>query len=66
MSHYSRTGFDDVLPGDSAFAARRAEQQRLCTIIESEQSTVEQKYDALIELAHVSGILLSHELADAA
>lgn len=51
---------------DPSFLERWTEERRLCTIIESEHSSNEQKYDALIELAFLSGILTSGALASAA
>jgi hypothetical protein len=66
MSQDYRTGLDDVRTADAAFEARWAEERRLCSIIESEQSSLEQKYDALIELALLSGVLVSEGLANAA
>ena len=66
MSHYSRTGFDDVRPADPSFLTRWTEERSLCAIIESEQSSAEQKYDALIELARLSGVLVGDGLANAA
>jgi hypothetical protein len=66
MSYKSRTGFDDVLVADASFEARWAEERRLCSIIESGQSSADQKYDALIELALLSGVLVSGGLANAA
>jgi hypothetical protein len=66
MSQYNKTGLDDVRQADASFLARRAEERRLCAIIESEQSSAEQKYDALMELAHMSGVLVSDGLANAA
>ena len=32
--------------------------QRLCAVIESEQSTPEEKYEALVSLAYMTGILM--------
>jgi hypothetical protein len=66
MSQDYRTGFDGARIADASFEARWAEERRLCAIIESEQSSVEQKYDALIELARLSGVLVSDGLANAA
>jgi hypothetical protein len=66
MSYKSRTGFDDVRVADASFESRWAEERRLCAIVESEQSSNEQKYDALIELARLSGVLVSDGLANAA
>jgi hypothetical protein len=66
MGYSSRTGFDDVRVADAAFEARWAEERRLCAIIDSAQSSNEQKYDALIELALLSGVLVNGGLANAA
>ena len=35
--------------------AMRAEQRRLCAIVDSNQTSIDEKYQALIELAHLSG-----------
>jgi len=56
-SEQIRTGFDDVRNADAAFVAKWAEERRLCVIIESEQSSTEEKYEALLELARLSGVL---------
>jgi predicted nucleotidyltransferase len=39
-------------------------EERLRAIIESKQSTPEEKFEALVDLAHLAGILL-HEMAEA-
>jgi hypothetical protein len=66
MSQNSRAGFDDMRSADAAFAARWSEEHRLCAIIESEQSSTDEKYQALIELADLSGVLVGSGLANAA
>jgi hypothetical protein len=50
---------------DASFVARWAEERRLCAIVESEQTSTEEKYQALIDLAYLSGVL-ADGLADAA
>jgi hypothetical protein len=66
MRQIIRTGFDDVRRLDASFAAKYAEERRLCGIIESEQSTTDEKYQALVELAYLSGVLAGGGLANAA
>lgn len=66
MSQNSSTGFYDVKPADPSFLARWEEERRLCAIIESNQSSPEQKYDALIQIAYISGIFVTGGLANAA
>ena len=39
-------------------------EERLRTIVESKDATPEQKFQALVDLAHLAGILL-HEVAEA-
>jgi hypothetical protein len=66
MSQEIRTNFDDLRPPDPSFSARWAEERRLCAIIESETSSIDAKYNALIELAYLSGVLVNNSFADAA
>lgn len=65
MSQDCRTEFDDVRAADASFVELWAEERRLCAIIESEHSSVEQKYQALVDLANLSGVLVGG-LANAA
>jgi hypothetical protein len=65
VSQNSRTRFDDMRSADASFVARWAEERRLCAIVESEQTSTEEKYQALIDLAYLSGVL-ADGLADAA
>jgi hypothetical protein len=65
MGQDCRTGFDDVRVADASFIALWTEERRLCAIIESEHSSVEQKYQALVDLADLSGVLVGG-LANAA
>jgi len=65
MSHRSKPGFVDIRAADPSFVARWAEEHRLCDIIESEQASIEEKYQALIDLACLSGVLAGG-FADAA
>lgn len=55
----------EVRAAETSFALRWAEERRLCGIIESERSSMEEKYQALLELAYLSGVLVNG-LADAA
>ena len=57
--------FVDSRSRDASFVVRWAEENRLCGIIESEKSSPEEKYQALMDLAYLSGVLV-HGLADAA
>ncbi len=66
MTHDIKTGLDDERPVDPAFLARWAEERRLCAIIESETSSIDEKYNALIELAYLTGVLVGAGLANAA
>lgn len=50
---------------DPAFLMKWTEERRLCAIIESAQTSPEEKYQALLDLAYLSGVLV-HALADAA
>ena len=59
MNQDIRTGFCDVRTADPAFVAKWKEERRLCGIIESEESSTEEKYEALLELARLSGVLAS-------
>jgi hypothetical protein len=45
--------------------AARAEERRLCAIVESDTATPDEKYQALVDLASLTGVLI-HGLADAA
>jgi hypothetical protein len=65
MSQDFRIGFDDMRAADASFVELWAEERRLCAIIESEHSSVEEKYQALLALADLSGVLVSG-LANAA
>lgn len=66
MSQSSGAVFRDVPETNDSFRVKYAEECRLCGIIESEQSTAEEKYRALIQLAYLSGALAANGLADAA
>jgi hypothetical protein len=55
----------DLRAADASFVVRWAEESRLCGIIESEQTSPEEKYQALIDLAKMSGVLVDG-LANAA
>jgi hypothetical protein len=57
--------FLDQQAADSPSSMKWAEESRLCAIIESEQTSPEEKYQALVDLAQLSGLLASR-LADAA
>ena len=65
MDLNSEPEFLDLRAADASFVTRWAEESRLCGIIESEQTSPEEKYQALIDLAYLSGLLV-HGLADAA
>ena len=65
MDLNSKSGFLDLRSADAAFVDRWAEETRLCAIIESHESSPEEKYQALIDLAYISGVLVDR-LADAA
>ena len=49
---------------NTSMAAYRAEEDRLCAIIDSERTPLEEKYKALIDLAALTGTL--NGLAEAA
>jgi hypothetical protein len=61
----SKSQFLDLRSADASFVVRWAEENRLCAIIESVESSPEEKYQALIDLAYMSGVLV-HGLAEAA
>src|ERR1017187_10422485 len=65
MDLNSEPEFLDLRAADASFVTRWAEESRLCGIIESEQTSPEEKYQALIDLAYLSGLLV-HGLLDAA
>jgi len=50
---------------DASWEQTRNEARRLCVILESNDSTEEEKYQALLALADLSGVLV-HQFADAA
>jgi hypothetical protein len=66
MIYSSKPAFRDVRTSDASFIARREEERRLCAVIESEQSSTDEVYQALIKLACMSGVLVSDGLAEAA
>jgi hypothetical protein len=45
--------------------AARAEERRLCAIVESDTATPDEKYQALVDLASLTGVFVRN-LADAA
>jgi hypothetical protein len=45
--------------------AARAEERRLCAIVESDTATTDEKYQALVDLALLTGVFVRN-LADAA
>lgn len=63
---YMRLSSDIALRAvEASVAAVYAEEDRLCAIVDSQNATPDQKYEALVELARISGILTG-KLADAA
>jgi hypothetical protein len=58
--------FLDLPAADASLIMRWTQESRLCDIIESKQTSPEEKYQALIDLADISGVVLDHGLADAA
>ena len=65
MALDSKPAFLDLRAADPAFVMRWTEERRLCSIIESEQTSPEEKYQALIDLARITGVI-ADGLADAA
>jgi hypothetical protein len=65
MSQNNNPRFIDMRAENASFVAKWAEEDRLCAIIESEGASTEEKYQALISLACLSGMFVS-ELAVAA
>jgi hypothetical protein len=65
MTLNRKPAFLDSRASDASFLAMWTEESRLCAIIESEQTSPEDKYQALVDLAYLSGVLV-HGLADAA
>jgi hypothetical protein len=65
MSLSNNRRFVDMRAEDASFVAKWAEEDRLCAIIESERTSTEEKYQALMRLAYLSGVFVS-ELAVAA
>lgn len=49
-----------VLSERIIFAALDQRKQELCAVIESEQTTPEEKYESLVTLAYITGVL-THE-----
>jgi hypothetical protein len=43
----------------------RAEERRLCAIVDSDTATAEEKYQALLDLTSLTGVLI-HDVASAA
>jgi hypothetical protein len=58
MSHSGNPELPYIRSTDASIVAMRAEERRLCDIIESEQTSTEEKYQALIDLASLSGVLV--------
>jgi hypothetical protein len=54
-----------VSASDASWEQTRNEERRLCAIVESNNSTEEEKYQALLSLADLTGVLV-HQLADVA
>jgi hypothetical protein len=54
--HIPRTSALSVL--DAAVELANEREEQLCQIIESSQSSTEEKYQALIDLAYMTGILV--------
>lgn len=65
MQPNNKLEFLDERPSDPSLVAKWTEESRLCAIIESEQTSPEEKYQALLDLASLSGVLIP-KLADAA
>jgi hypothetical protein len=65
MALDNNAAFLDLRAADASFVVRWAEECRLCSIIESDQTSLEEKYQALIDLARITGVLVDG-LADAA
>ena len=47
-----------VTPQDASWEAARNEERRLCAIVESPDSTEDEKYQALLDLAELTGIFV--------
>jgi hypothetical protein len=60
-----KPGIFELRDADASFIVRWTEESRLCGIIESDQTSLEEKYQALVDLAYLSGVLVPG-LADAA
>jgi hypothetical protein len=65
MTQNRKPVFLDSRADDVTFLKRWTEETRLCAIIESPQTSPEDKYQALVDLAYLSGVLVQG-LADAA
>jgi hypothetical protein len=59
MSPNRKPAFLDSRAADTAFLMKWTEETRLCAIIDSEQASTEEKYQALLDLAYLSGVLVS-------
>jgi hypothetical protein len=57
--------FSLVPAGDASRDAAREEELRLCAIVDSDTATPDEKYQALVDLASLTGVLV-HGIADAA
>jgi len=58
MSSPRNTSVSVARPIDVALGLADQQEQRLCTIIESKQATSDEKFQALVDLARLAGIVL--------
>jgi hypothetical protein len=65
MDLNSKSEFTGLCAEYPSSAMKWTEEKRLCRIIESEQTSSDEKYQALMDLAKISGVLV-RGLADAA